>query len=226
MRIGWIFVTLAGCSGGASQIDLSAPPAKRTTGVFAGPLCTGAACKCASTPAEAGVPEGDGYKRFEVRLRSSQELWARVRDNAMYKSPERVEECFYVDLPSGDTPIELRASEPNGVSAEWTIREVGAKTASFYETLTFNCGNPGVCSFDELREKKAELSNPKQDPCGSVKIKGLNWDTGRSPDQLHPSELLVRATLDVYKFVPSRPHGDDCTKKQRDEHTEDNPVQQ
>ena len=36
-----------------------------------------------------------------------------------------------------------------------------------------------------------------------MKVKGITWDTGRSPDQLHPSELLVRATLNIYKFVPT-----------------------
>ncbi len=80
-----------------------------------------------------------------------------------------------------------------------------------------------MCSFDELRGKKQEYADPKQDKCGSVKVKGLTWDTGRSPDQLHPSELAVKATLDVYKFVPDRPHGDDCGKKQKAEHDEDNP---
>jgi hypothetical protein len=224
MRIAWISLTLAACSGGASQIDIAAPPAPRTTGVFAGPLCSDGACTCAGSPADAGVPEAAGYKRFEIRLKSSQQLWAKVRDTVMYKSPEHVEECFYVDLPSGDTPVELRASEPNGVSAEWQIHEIGAQTASFYDTLTFNCGNPGVCSFDELRDKKTELADPKHDRCGSVKIKGLTWDTGRSPDQLHPSELLVKTTLDVYKFIPDRPHGEDCSKKSAGEHAEDNPT--
>jgi hypothetical protein len=227
MRIAWFFLgsvlAAAACSGSAAQVDIAAPPAPRTSGVFAGPLCNGDSCTCATNPTEAGAPDA-GYKRFEVRLKSSQQLWLTVRDAVMYKSPERVEACFYVDLPSGDSPVEMRASDPNGVSAEWQIHEIGAKTASFYDTWTFNCGNPGVCSFDELRDKKAELQDPKHDRCGSVKVKRAHWDTGRAPDQLHPSDLLVRATLDVYKFVPDRPHGEDCSKKQSAEHTEDNPT--
>jgi hypothetical protein len=51
----------------------------------------------------------------------------------------------------------------------------------------------------------------------------MTWDTGRSPDQQYPNELLVHATLNIYKFVPDRPHGDDCSKKQAEEHSEDNP---
>lgn len=218
-------MVLAGCSGGASQIDIAAPPAKMTQGVFAGPLCSGDACKCREGEGDggAGIPQQAGYKRFEIRLSSPQQLWIRVRDNLMYKNAERAEACFYVDLPSGDTPIEMRASDPHGVSAEWTIKELGAETLSWYDTFSFNCGNPGVCSFEELRGKKAEYTDPKRDRCGSVKVKGLQWDTGRSPDQLYPNELLVRATLDVYRFVPDRPSGSDCSKKQDTEHAEDNP---
>jgi hypothetical protein len=221
----WLFASSA-CSGGAQQIEIGPAPAKVTQGTFSGPLCSGAACKCrdASAPGDggAGVPT-DGTKRFEIRMTSPQGLWIQVRDNAMYKTPEKAEECFYVDLPSGDTAVELRASEPSGVAGQWSIKELGTQTKSWYDTFTFNCGQPGVCSFEELRDKKAEYKDPKRDRCGSVKIKGLQWDTGRSPDQLHPSELLVRVTLNVYRFVPDRAHGEDCSKKQEAEHAEDNP---
>lgn len=227
MRFLWLIALTAACSGGNRQVDISAPPAKTTRGTFSGPLCNGESCTCRNltSPGDggAGMPD-DGHKRFEVRLKSPNQLWAKVGDNAMYKSNERPEACWYVDLPSGDTQVELRASEPNGVAASWTIRELGTVTKSWYETFLFDCGNPGVCSFEELDSKKEELKNPKRDRCGSVKVKGITWDTGRSPDQLHPSELLVKATLDVYKFVPTRPHGEDCSKKQAEEHTEDNPT--
>lgn len=216
-------MVLVACSGGGQQIDLGAPPAKLTTGVFAGPMCSGETCKCATNIADVGVPEQEGLKRFELRLNSSQAVWMKVRDNQMFKDAERAEACFYLDLPTGETPIEMRASDPNGVSAAWSIKELGALTKTWYDSFIFNCGNPGVCSFDELRGKKSEYAEPKRDKCGSVKVKGLVWDTGRSPDQLHPSELLVKATLNVYNFVPDRPHGDDCSKKQKAEHDEDNP---
>lgn len=137
----------------------------------------------------------------------------------MYKNPERAETCFYVDLPTGDTPVELRASNPNGVSAQWTIRELGTKTKSWYDTFGFECGNPGVCSFEELdaaRDKYAGLKKRGlHDPCGSVKVKGLTWDTGKSPDMQHPSELLVRLQLAVYKFAPWKVHGDETCGKGR-----------
>lgn len=194
-----------------------------TQGTFAGPLCSGSTCKCRDGGGDAGVPTNLD-KRFEVRLNSPQQLWAKVGNNQMYKDAERVEACFYIDLPAGkETSVELRASDPNGVAASWSIRELGTKSKSWYDTFLFNCGSPGVCSFDELDGKKAELKDPKQDRCGSTKVKSITWDTGRSPDQLHPSELLVRATLKVYNFVPMRAHGDDCSKKQDEERAEDNP---
>src|SRR5262245_41847227 len=164
MRI-WLCLLVA-CSGSARQIEIGPPPAKATQGVFAGPLCSGDTCKCASSPADAGVPE-DARKRFEVRLNSPYELWMKVGDNQMYKDAEKVEACWYIDLASGDTPIEMRASHEHGVAATWSIREIGTKTKSFYDSFKFSCGNPGACSFDELDEKKAEYKDPKRDRCGS-----------------------------------------------------------
>ena len=221
LLIGWL-----GCSGGGRQVEIGPPPAKQTEGLFVGPLCAARnECKCASGPADggAGVPESD-QKRFEIRLSSPNELWATVGDNKMYKDAERAEACWYVDLaPGTKVNVELRASKEYGVAATWSIKELGTKTKSYYHTLVFGCGNPGACSFDELDTKKAEFKDPKTDRCGSVKVTGLTWDTGRSPDQQYPNELLVRGTLHLYKFVPDRPHGEDCSKKQKEEHDEDNP---
>lgn len=198
------------------MIAIGPPPAKMTRATLAGPLCTGDHCKCreanAAADGGAGVPE-DGKKRFEIRMTSSNELWATVQGSVLYKSPEHAEECFYVDLPSGDAPVELRASKPEGISAKWVIRELGTKTKSWYETFSLACGSPGVCSFEELDGVKAEQKHAKRDQCGSVKVKGIEWDTGKAPDQLHPSELLARVTLGIYKFEPSKPHGEDCSKK-------------
>jgi len=207
-------MALIGCGGDRHQVAIGSPPAKATEAVLAGPLCEGGHCKCRSGAEDAGEP-AEGMKRFELRLKSAQELWVTVHGSRLYKSAEAPEACFYLDLPSGDTPVEMRASDPNGVSAEWTISEYGAKTKSWYDTFRFECGNPGVCSFDEIDSHKAEYANMKRglhDPCGSTKLKGLSWDTGKAPDNQHPSELLVRLTLDVYKFAPEKPHGDDCAK--------------
>jgi hypothetical protein len=191
-----------------------------TQGVLSGPLCEGDHCRCRDLRAPgdggAGTPD-DVKKRFEVRLGPSpQELWANVGGTQLYKSAERPEACFYVDLPSGDTPIELRASDPSGVAAAWTIRELGTKTKSWYDSFSFACGAPGVCSFDELDENKEHYEHLKhhvEDMCGSVKIRSLTWDTGKAPDQQHPNDLLVRVALSVYKRAPTQAHGDPACGK-------------
>lgn len=201
-----------GCSGGGSQIAIGPVPPKQTTGTLAGPLCKDDACACAKTEADAGVADA-GRKRFEIRLKSAQQLWLKLPgDMSLYKNVEKPEACFYVDLAPGEHPIALRASDPVGVSAEVVVREIGAKTGSFYDTFQFECGNPGACSFEELDALQAKYAQYKRglhDKCGSTRIKNISWDHGKAPDGTHPSELLVRATLDIYKFEPWKKSGDE-----------------
>lgn len=207
IMVGWL-----GCGGGGSQIPIGPVPPKQTTGTLAGPLCKDDACTCAKTEAEAGVGDG-GRKRFEIRLKSSQELWLKLPgDMSLYKTNEKVDACFYVDLAPGEHPLALRASNPVGVSAEIIVREIGAKTGSFYDTFRFECGNPGACSFEELdglRASYKQYARGLHDKCGSTRIKNIGWDHGKAPDGTHPSELVVRATLDIYKFEPWKKTGDE-----------------
>ncbi len=213
-RFGLVFALVgwSGCGGGGSQIPIGPVPPKQTTGTLAGPLCKDDACTCANTAAEAGVGEG-GRKRFEIRLKSSQELWLKLPgDISLYKTNEKVDACFYVDLAPGEHSMSLRASDKVGVSAEVVVREIGAKTGSFYNTFQFECGNPGACSFEELDAVKASYApyaRGLHDTCGSTRIKNIAWDHGKAPDGTHPSELVVRATLDIYKFEPAKKSGDE-----------------
>jgi hypothetical protein len=213
---------LLGCSGGSQQISIKPPPPRESSGQFVGGLCEGeSSCKCrdlnAADDGGVGVPGPDSaMKRYEFRLGPSpQGLWATVHGTTMYKSVERAEECWYIDLPTGEQDVELRASEPSGVSAAWTIRELGTQTKSWYDTLAFNCGSPGVCSFEELDTTKDDFAKMRiRDLCGSTKVKGITWDTGKAPDELHPSELAVHVHLEIYKRAPDRPHGDPlCGKR-------------
>ncbi|HLL22864.1 MAG TPA: hypothetical protein VK427_12070 [Kofleriaceae bacterium] len=203
-------VLLVGCSGGASQIKIGPTPDRVTTGTLVGPLCQGDQCTCGKTFDEIGAAE-NGRKRFEIRLASAQELWVTLPGHQLYKSPERAETCFYVDLAPGQHPVALRASNKDGVSAQLEIFELGAAAKTRYQTFKFACGHPGVCGFEDLDGAKAsykEVERGLHDACGSTKIKALDWDHGRAPDGQHPSELLVRLTLDVYKFMPEKPSGD------------------
>lgn len=206
-------IVVAGCSGGAHQVPIGPSPPPRTTGVLVGPLCRDAICTCRERPEDAGPPEGS-RKRFEIRLSSAQSLWLTMPgETVLYKDREKPVGCFYIDLAPGQHPVELRASDKDGVSAELTIREYGTTTKSWYDTFRFECGNPGVCSFGELDAARASYAAIKRglhDPCGSTRVRSIVWDHGKAPDGAHPSELVVRATLDVYKFAPDKPHGASC----------------
>lgn len=196
------------------------PPARSTDGVLAGPRCSGTECRCRDLGAPedggVGVPSDATHKRFEVRLTSPQEIWAQIGTNHLYKSAERADACYYVDLPPGIAPVELRASNKDGAAASWSIRELGTKTKSFYDTFLFSCGVPGVCSFDELDRNKAEIQAMHRnlhDLCGSTKIRDLTWDQSKAPDGEHPTDVLVRLKLDLYKFAPWKLHGDETCGK-------------
>jgi hypothetical protein len=200
---------------------LTAPPAPTTVATLAGPLCDGAACTCRDPDAAgdggAGTPD-DGVKRFEVRLGPSEhELWLTVDDMVLYKSRARAEECFYVDLPAGDHRFTFRAANPGGVSAAVAISEYAPATSSWYASYRFECGAPGVCAYDDLETYRGTLERYVRgihDPCGSVKVKGLTWDTDLAPDTVHPGNLAVHFTFDVFDFTPKRPHGDPaCAEK-------------
>ena len=219
-RAGWIVTLVIGalaCGGTAHQVAIGPAPAKDTHAVLAGPLCGDNRCKCRDDSVRgdggAGTPDGTSKKRFEVRLGPSPyELWLTInKQTVLYKSLERPLDCFYVDLSTGINDLELRASNPDGVSAAVEIHELGTKTMSWYETFAFSCGTPGVCSFEELDSNKQRYAGIKRhlhDPCGTTKVKTITWDSGKAPDQLHPSELAVRFTLDVYRFAAWKQRGD------------------
>lgn len=206
----------AACSGASrQQTPIGPPPPKDTHAVLAGALCADNRCTCrGDEPGDGGVgvPGTKDRKRYEFRMTSAYDLWVTVnRTTVLYKSPEHAEACFYVDLPSGAQEVELRAEHPDGVSAALQIHELGTRTKSWYDTFAWSCGVPGVCSFEDLEAEKAHLDGAKHnlfDRCGTTKVKGLSWGHGKAPDQLHPSELVLRLTLDIYRFAAWKPHGD------------------
>lgn len=203
------------CASTVHQISIEPPPPKETHAVLAGGLCQDNLCTCRGDTGDGGVgvPDTKDRKRYEIRLGSAYDLWLTInRTIVLYKSPERAEACFYVDLPTGTQQVELRASNPDGVSAGLQIHELGTRTKSWYDTFAFACGVPGVCSFEELEANKAKYTGVRHqlfDRCGTTKVKGISWDHGEAPDQLHPSELVVRLTLDIYKAAAWKQHGDD-----------------
>jgi hypothetical protein len=216
-------LALLGCGGAStgSTITILPPPEPETHATLVGPLCKQDRCTCrdADAPADggAGVPTGDD-KRFEIRVGPMEHaLWVMVDGMVMFKTEATAEQCFYVDLPPGDHSLRIRAHHDEGVSAAVTVSEYADSTKSWYDSYRFSCGAPGVCGFDDLRAYKQSLTRYKrgiQDPCGSVKIKGLSWDTGRAPDLEHPTDLALGLTMHLYAFAPAKPHGEPSCAEQ------------
>jgi hypothetical protein len=171
-------------------------------------------------PSGAPSAAASEVKRLELRLRSSHDLWLRVGDLTFYKDRERLEACFYIDLPApgiGERPrrqdVELRASNADGVSAELVINELGVAARSWYHTFRFSCGVPGACGFDELDGLKAAAQRAVRDQtlydaCGSIKVRDVRWDTRVAPDHEHPGDLTLKLTLDLLHLTPERRSGD------------------
>lgn len=208
-------VAAAGCAGAQRPAPIPRPPAPATRATLVGPLCDAGHCKCRQD-----VPGGDagkppkGRKRYEIRLGpTGNELWATVDDMVLYKSKERATACFYVDLTPGAHAVTLRAHEPHGFGARIAISELGAKGPWWYHTFLFDCGAPGTCDRNELAEFRTQVVRVEHserhlfDPCGSTKVRRIHWQIRRMPDDLHPSDLLLRLVLDVYKFAPQHPSG-------------------
>ncbi len=199
---------------GPSTVTIAPPPEPVTRATLVGPLCEADVCRCrAEGPADGGAGEPEaGVKRFEIKVGPSEhELWVTLDDMVLYKSSARAEDCFYVDLGAGNHTLGLRASRQGGLSARVHVSEYAPATRSWYQTFRFTCGSPGLCAHAELDEQKAEYARYQRgihDPCGSVKIRGLSWDSGVAPDQLHPDDLQLGLTLEVRSFAPEKPHGD------------------
>jgi hypothetical protein len=206
------------CSGSQATAEMPSPPDTATRATLAGPLCETAECQCSDDPSKIGIA-AEGLKRFRVELGPSEsQIWATINKNVLYKGVERARACFYIDLPSGEHPITLRATGEAGFGAGLRMSEVGGESDGgpwFYESFNFNCGAPGLCSKQALRDWRESISHVsagKHAPCGSVRILGIDWTTGRVPDMLHPEDFLLEATMKIYKFLPHNPPGtESCT---------------
>lgn len=231
-----VCLALACSSGGPRRLAFGMPAQARTQAVLVGELCaSGEPCQCRdlAAPGTGGVshpdeaPAGDeapaqearstpSARRIEVRLRSSHALWLRLGPWTFAKDRERSEACFTIDVPAGDAgsyEAELRAANRDGVSVGLELYELGAAAGTWYRTLSWSCGAPGACTFEALDEQKAELARAAAerrlwDPCGSLKITGLVWDSRAAPDHLHPGELTLAFALRTTDRIPERPAGD------------------
>lgn len=201
------------CSGGARSGGFVPLPDRLTRATVVGPLCDGEACKCLEPGDDPGQPD-PGAKRYQFTLGpTANEMWVMVDDMVLYKGVERATDCFLVDLRHGEHRVVVRAAGASGFAAGLTVNELGAKGP--YATFEFACGGPDPCAFDHIDEFKQGLARyPRgvHDPCGSTRIRAIEWLTGKSEDRVHPSELQLSLTLDAYDFTPEQPSGDPSCK--------------
>jgi hypothetical protein len=217
-----LFVSLVafGCSGAEKQVETAPLPPAVTQATLAGHRCaSGDFCACRAPDGADDAekaPPAEGLKRFEVRVASSDgQAWVTIDGRErLYKSPERAEDCYYLDLAPGDHTVSLRAksqTEAGGVGAALSVSEYNAKNGLWYDAFRFGCGAPGACAKEQIEDWKAAVEKDRTkmwDPCSATKIRSLAWETGRMPDALHPEEIKVTFTLKIATNPPSRPPRD------------------
>lgn len=209
---------LGSCSGSQSLPALAETPAPETRATLVGPLCEPGRCQCSEAAGDPVQTAREGMKRYEVRLGpSDNDLWATIGDQVFYKSVERASECWTIELPPGRHPVRLRASRPTGFGASLKISELAPEGQGWYDTFVFECGAPGLCDRETLRNWKARVASYDDnvhDPCGSTKIRQVVWQTGRLPDSQPPGDLQLDFILDVYEFTPTfGPGAPECARK-------------
>lgn len=201
------------CGGSPKNTGDSNEPSRQldrlTLATLSGPLCKDDSCRCAEPGNDAGLPVNPGVKRYEVRIGPvDNELWVEVDDMVLYKGVERATDCFYIDLATGKHPVSLLARQTNGFAARVAISELGK--LGRYQTFEFACGSPGPCGIEEMREWQASLVRYQRsvhDPCGSTRIRNVHWQSGKTPDRIHPEELTLDLILDIYGFEPRHESG-------------------
>jgi hypothetical protein len=217
------WLVLASCGSTTLAPPIGPPPRPETRATLVGARCArpNSACQCRDPDREDPLDKEDTppapYKRFEVRVGPIQnELWVTVDDMVLYKSKERATECFYVDLVPGKHAVEIRGHGEDGFGAVVVIAELSAGGPWWYATFTFDCGAGGLCDRAGLLAWQESVRGVKKNlhaPCGSTKVRGIEWQHGRMPDALHPADLVVDFVLDIYAFATQHPPGfPACTK--------------
>jgi hypothetical protein len=210
-----VALALTACGGASGsgpdpQGRIEETPAPKTEAVLAGPLCQGDGCQCKQADGDAGQPAA-GSKRFEVRMGPSDDpLWVTIDGMVLFKNRNLSDVCFYVDLTPGEHKVTARGQAEQGLNMGINISEQGGADGTWwYRTFDFNCGAPGECDRQQIEDWKTETTSllGKHDPCGSVKVQSIEWETGRMPDRNHPDDLLLRFVLKVYEFAPKQPTG-------------------
>jgi len=183
--------------------------------------CKGGVCACRKEGVgdEEENPVPEGKKRWELRLSSAPgPVWLVVDGQRVRKGSESVDACYYVDLDAGDREVQVQgvAEEKLGVvGLALTMNEYAPEKVAWYRGAFVSCGLPsGGCTLEDLRALGKSVEDDRRaltDPCGTARVSGLKWRSGRVADGSHPGEVTIAFTLTVSGRVPdSSPEDPSC----------------
>lgn len=205
------------------HVDRVTPPPM----TLAGARCSGGHCSCRGTDDEPEkTPPADGQKRLELRLAvdgGQATLASPTLGQVTASGPQ--DACFYVDVPAGSTHSFTFTAVPSrpdrGMGPRLTITEYGPKGPHWYKTLAVTCAGANArCDRDGADAWGRGLSTRKRgrlDPCGSMVVTGLKWDTSGSVagrDGGFFRDFMVTFDMEAKKFAPQfAPGSTECLPK-------------
>jgi len=194
--------------------------------VLAGGRCSGGTCTCrgARDLAE-NPPPPPGKKRIEIRMSAA---FGKVSLDSPtvghFTGAGREESCYYVDVQVSqiyDFHLDSREdSMGGGVGPEVVLREYGPAGPYWYDIVKIKCGiGDRTCDLDLARAFGSDWLDQRKrgrlDPCGSMVVKGLRWNTSGGQSSQNGGALrdfFADFALEVKKFQTEfRPGDSHCT---------------
>jgi hypothetical protein len=203
----------------AQHVDFAAPVPTTT---LAGARCHDGQCSCRrpgnNTETEPPAPD---HKRFEIRMSvAAGEIVLTSPTLGRLQHDGKEEACYYVDLPADSSQefvIESReAQKGQGMTPSVHIAEYGPKGHYWYDVLAVGCGvgdqrcdRPAAKDWEQ--EWLTQRKRGRLDPCGSVVVSALKWDTSGGQAMMDGGLLRdfhVQFVLQVKAFATELPPRD------------------
>jgi hypothetical protein len=194
---------------------------------LAGARCANGRCSCRGTDDETEkTPPAEGQKRLELRLAADgghATLESPTLGRVAAAGPQDL--CFYVDVAAGSTQSFTFTAVPDrperGVGPRLTVTEYGPKGPHWYKTLLVTCAGANArcdrAGADAWGRGLADRKRGRVDPCGSMVITGLKWDTSGSEagrDGGFFRDFVVTFDLEAKKFATQfAPGSTECLPK-------------
>jgi hypothetical protein len=194
---------------------------------LAGTRCHPHVCKCRSTDNEVEeTPPPPGQKRLEFRMSAD-------GGDATLKSPSLgrlttagpQQACFYVDVEAGSKhsfTFHVTAERPErGMGPYLAVTEYGPTGPYWYKTLIVECAGANArcdrAGADAWGRGFATRKRGRLDPCGSMVVTNLNWETSGSEasrDSGFFADFTVTFDLEAKKFATQfAPGSTECVPK-------------